>query len=272
MSPRAEGGPSAPAAARTSTSTFEKDSTLVGSSRPRKVLFKERTRASSDSSRLASAAPPGNLRCPRAAVKALAAAARHSSTTSGSLSAQAAVSAMTSRSRMATSVVPAFRFILGSSPHPFLHPFVSPNDAGHERVADDIGLGEMNEGDAGDALQYLDCVSQARAGSLRQIDLAQVAGDDHAGVFAQSRKKHLHLHGRRILCFVENDESIRQRAPAHEGEGSNLYLAIVQPLDDLRRRQHVIERVVERTQVGVDLFPHVAGQETQLLAGLHGRA
>src|SRR5512144_2334478 len=175
MSPRTQGGPSAPAAARTSTSTFGNDKTLVGSSRPRKVLFKARIRASSASRRLASAAAPGNWLCPLAAAKAAPAAARQSSANSGNLFAQAGVSAITSRSRMASSVIPAFRFILGSYPHPFLHPLVGANDAGHEWVADDIGLGEMNEGDAGDALQYLDCVSQARAGSLGQIDLAQVA-------------------------------------------------------------------------------------------------
>jgi hypothetical protein len=43
-------------------------------------------------------------------------------------------------------------------------------------------------------------------------------------------------------------------------------------LGDLLGRQHVVQRVVERPQVGIDLLAHVAGQEAQPLAGLDRRS
>ena len=39
---------------------------------------------------------------------------------------------------------------------------------------------------------------------------------------------------------------------------------------DLLRRQHVVESVIERTQVGIDLLAHVARQEAEPLAGFDG--
>ena len=35
---------------------------------------------------------------------------------------------------------------------------------------------------------------------------------------------------------------------------------------------HVVERVIERAKIGIDLFLHVPGQEAEALAGLDGRA
>ena len=39
----------------------------------------------------------------------------------------------------------------------------------------------------------------------------------------------------------------------------------------MRRVHQVVERVVDRAQIGIDLLPHVAGQEAEPLAGLDGR-
>jgi hypothetical protein len=36
--------------------------------------------------------------------------------------------------------------------------------------------------------------------------------------------------------------------------------------------EHLVQRVVQRAQVGIDLLGEVAGQEAELLAGLHRRA
>ena len=44
------------------------------------------------------------------------------------------------------------------------------------------------------------------------------------------------------------------------------------PARHLLGRHHVVQRVVERAQIGIDLLLHVAGQEAQPLAGLHRRA
>ena len=62
---------------------------------------------------------------------------------------------------------------------------------------------------------------------------------------------------------------MRQRAAAHEGERRDLDLAAARcGLATCFGRQHVVQRVVERPQVGIDLLLHVAGQEAQPLAGL----
>src|SRR5205814_5632368 len=54
----------------------------------------------------------------------------------------------------------------------------------------------------------------------------------------------------------------------NEGERRYLDLAAQQPLLHLLTRQHIVERIVKRSQVGIDLFPEVARQEAQSLSGL----
>ena len=63
-----------------------------------------------------------------------------------------------------------------------------------------------------------------------------------------------------------------KRAAAHEGDRRDLDLARGDPPLDLLGRQHVVERVVERAQIGIDLLLHVAGQEAEPLARLDRRA
>ena len=115
--------------------------------------------------------------------------------------------------------------------------------------------------------------ASARPGCLagRQIDLARIAGDDHAAVLAEPGQKHLHLHRCGVLRLVEDDRGVRQRAAAHEGERRDLDLAGLQrALDDARIHQ-VEQRVVDRAQIGIDLLAHVAGQEAEPLAGFDRR-
>ena len=95
---------------------------------------------------------------------------------------------------------------------------------------------------------------------------------DHLRALAEAGQEHLHLHARRVLRLVEDDEGVGQRAAAHEGERRDLDDAGLEIALDLLRRQHVVERVVERTQIGIDLLAHVAGQEAEPLAGLDGGA
>ena len=63
-----------------------------------------------------------------------------------------------------------------------------------------------------------------------------------------------------------------QRAPAHEGERRDLDLAVGEAAQHLLRRHHVVERVVEGPQIGIDLLAQIAGQEAQPLARLDRRA
>ena len=126
--------------------------------------------------------------------------------------------------------------------------------------------------DALDAGQETDRLLEARPLPGRQVDLRGIAGDHHLGALAETRQEHLHLHARGILCLVQDDEGICQRAPAHEGERRDLDDAGVEVALDLLGRKHVVERVVERPEIGIDLVAHIAGQEAQPLARLDGRA
>ena len=72
-----------------------------------------------------------------------------------------------------------------------------------------------------------------------------------------------------VLRLVEDRIGMRQGAAAHEGQRRHLDLAVGQPADHLLGRHHVVQRVVERAQIGIDLLLHVAGQEAQPFAGLH---
>ena len=106
----------------------------------------------------------------------------------------------------------------------------------------------------------------------RQVDLGRVAGDDHARALAEAGQEHLHLHRGGVLRLVEQHDGVGQRAAAHEGEGRDLDHAGLQAALDVARLHEVVERVVDRAQVGIDLLAHVAGQEAEPLAGLDRRA
>ncbi len=65
-------------------------------------------------------------------------------------------------------------------------------------------------------------------------------------------------------------ESFR-RAPAHEGDGSDLDDVLLQIAIHLLRIEHVVERVVQRAQVGIDLVLQRPRQKSQALAGFDRR-
>ena len=101
-----------------------------------------------------------------------------------------------------------------------------------------------------------------------KIDLRDVARHDGLRSETEAREEHLHLLGRRVLRFVEDDERVVQRSAAHERERRDLdHVALDEPLDAFDV-QHVVERVVQRPQVRIHLLLQVAGQEAELLAGL----
>ena len=105
----------------------------------------------------------------------------------------------------------------------------------------------------------------------RQVDLGRVAGDDHLALLAEPREEHLELHRRAVLRLIEDDNGMRERAPAHEGERRDLDHAGGEAALDPLRRQHVVKRVVERPQIRIDLLAHVARQKAEPLAGLDRR-
>jgi hypothetical protein len=59
---------------------------------------------------------------------------------------------------------------------------------------------------------------------------------------------------------------------AHIGKRGELDGSALEQLAGLLEPHQVVERVVQRPQVGVDLLREVAGQEAEALAGLHRRS
>ena len=104
----------------------------------------------------------------------------------------------------------------------------------------------------------------------RHVDLARVTVDHDAAAEPDAGEEHLHLLGRRVLGLVEDDEAVVQRAAAHEGERRDLHGLTLEELLGAFGLDHVVEGVVERPQVGVDLGHQVARQESQALARFHG--
>ena len=123
----------------------------------------------------------------------------------------------------------------------------------------------------GDASQDALGLDQPAQFAARQIDLADVAGDHAFAAEADARQEHLHLLGRRVLRLVEDHEGIVQRAPAHEGQRRNLDQALLEGPRHLVETHQVVQRVVERAQIRVDLLRQIAGQEAEPLAGLDRR-
>ena len=71
-----------------------------------------------------------------------------------------------------------------------------------------------------------------------------------------------------VLRLVENDEGVVQRAAAHEGDGRDLDDVLLEITVDLLRLQHVVQRVVERAKIGIDLLLQRAGQESRAVRRL----
>ena len=115
-------------------------------------------------------------------------------------------------------------------------------------------------------------IAQAAAGAAGQVDLGDVAGDDDLGAEPEPGQEHLHLLGRGVLRLVEDDERVVEGAPAHVGQRRDLDGAGREQLGDRLRVEHVVQRVVQRAQVGVDLLAERAGQEAEPLPRLDRRA
>src|SRR4051812_33843455 len=92
---------------------------------------------------------------------------------------------------------------------------VGPDDLSHESMANDVALVQVAERDSLDAWQQTFDLDQTRILPRRKVDLRLVACDDGFAVHPEPGEKHLHLRAGGVLGFVQNDECISQRAPAH---------------------------------------------------------
>ena len=150
-------------------------------------------------------------------------------------------------------------------------PLVRIDDLADEPVPHDVGRREIQEHHIVDIGE--DVADHLQPGPLpaRQVDLGHVAGDDDLRPESEPGQEHLHLLGRGVLRLVENDERVVQGSSPHvrqrgDLDGSGRH----QPRDRLRV-DHVVQRVVQRPQVRVDLVVERSRQEAQPLARLDGR-
>src|SRR6266581_7385076 len=63
----------------------------------------------------------------------------------------------------------------------------------------------------------------------------------------------------------------RLRTPTHEGQWRDLDLAALHRAREALRRHELVKRVVQRTEVWVDLLREIARKEAEPLPRLHGR-
>ena len=119
--------------------------------------------------------------------------------------------------------------------------------------------------------KHVQCLHKPRHRGAREVDLGDVAGDNHLGAHAQAGEKHLYLMGGGVLCFVENYHGIVERAAAHKCQRSYLYHVAFHIFLELGGGNHILEGIVEWLQVRIYLVLHVAGQKTEFLAGFYRR-
>jgi hypothetical protein len=110
------------------------------------------------------------------------------------------------------------------------------------------------------------------ARSRGQIDLGDVSGYHHLRAEAQPGQKHLHLLRRGVLRLVEHDERVIESAPAHVGERGHLDRARREQLGHDLRVHHLVECVVERAEVRIDLVGKSSGQVAEPLPRFDGGA
>ena len=74
------------------------------------------------------------------------------------------------------------------------------------------------------------------------------------------------------MRLIQDHKRVVERAATHEGERRHLDGPPLDHFASAVEVHHVVERIVERPQIGVDLLGQVAREETELLASLDGRA
>ncbi len=120
-------------------------------------------------------------------------------------------------------------------------------------MADNIALIEVNEVDAFHGLQRFHGFEQAAAPRVGQVNLRDIPRNHGLRPKSQPRDKHLHLLGSRVLSLVHDDEGIVQSPSAHESDGRDLDDVLLQVAIHLFGIEHVIQGVVQRAQVRINL-------------------
>ncbi len=131
--------------------------------------------------------------------------------------------------------------------------------------------GQAADGNVLHPVQYPYGVLQTGNLVVRQIDLGHVAGDDDFRAEAKTGQEHFHLLPGGVLGFVQNDEAVVQGAATHIGQRRDLDGAALLIFLEGLRPQHIIQRVIQRPEIGVYLILQIAGQKAQPLPCFHSR-
>src|SRR5258706_1015050 len=131
---------------------------------------------------------------------------------------------------------------------------VGIHDALHQRMANDVLALERGECDTSYVSEYFLDRHHAALLPTREVDLRDVTDHHRLRAKADAREEHFHLLGGGVLGLVENDERVVQRAAAHVSERREFDCAALEELAGPVETQQVVERVVERPQVRIDLL------------------
>src|SRR5579872_5114504 len=148
---------------------------------------------------------------------------------------------------------------------------IRKNDSLHQSMPHDIAIVENRKIDAWRVGEHGARFLQPRQLAAGQIDLRDIAGHHRLRVVAEPRQEHLHLLGGGVLRLIEDNERIVERAPAHEGQRRDLDSAALEHAARAIEIDHVMQRIIERAQVRIDLLGKIAREEAELLARLDRR-
>ena len=138
-------------------------------------------------------------------------------------------------------------------------------------MPDHIACSQSYYFDAFDIAQHLNGMYKPALFVDGKIDLSNITRHDDARALSEACQKHLHLLNSAVLCFIEDDICIVKRPASHISKRSNLYCAPFGKHAEVLGTEEIIECIIERTQVRIDLILKVARQKPKLLPCFHGR-
>ena len=150
--------------------------------------------------------------------------------------------------------------------------FVSLDNFLHKTVAHNILLSKIALCNPIYIFKHVQCIHKTAAGAFRQIDLGHITGNHHLGADTHTCEEHFHLLRCGVLCLVQNDKGIIQRASAHIGKRCNLNDLLFHKALVSFGTQHIKQAVIQRAQIRVYLLLQITGQKAQLFTCFHCRA
>ena len=134
-----------------------------------------------------------------------------------------------------------------------------------------IVAGQVAETDIIDLSKHLHGYIQTGYRSARQILLGLVTGNDDLGAKTDTGQEHLHLGRRGILCLIQDDVGIVEGTSPHVCQRRYLDQSLLLVMQKALRSHDLVQGIIKRPQIRVDLALQVTRQKSQLLASLNSR-